>query len=98
MMRKNIALGIMAAGVLCLSGCSALSGLTGTTSTNPTGSTGPTVATTVLGVSVPLHSTVASNCAAGDTNSCAQQANIVSFCAATATIQEAHKACVGAGW
>ena len=100
--KKNGLLTIVCVLALALAGCSGLSGLmgtTGTTASNPTGSAAPALATaTVLEISVPTHSTVAANCAAGDTNSCTQQTNITTFCKATATIQEALKSCVSAGW
>ena len=84
--------------ILACAGCS-LFGSTGSTATNPTGLPDPNlVKQLTLSVSVPEHATVAANCAAGDTNSCSQAADIAAFCKATTAIPEAFRKCVGSNW
>jgi hypothetical protein len=95
---NRIAGALLLAAATALAGCSALTGATTSTPSNPTGSPIATVAPTTLQVSLPLHSMVAANCAAGDVNSCTQESNITAFCKVTTTIQEPFKACVSAGW
>ena len=89
---------LLAGASMMTSSCSLL-GSTGATASNPTGLPAPDVAKQMtLDVAVPLHSTVAANCAAGDTNSCTQMTNIKAFCGSTTAIAEAFKPCVSSGW
>jgi hypothetical protein len=93
----NVAALLMSASLLTTS-CG-LTGSTGSTASNPTGLPAPDLAKQMtLDVAVPLHSTVAANCAAGDTNSCTQMTNIKAFCGSTTAIAEAFKPCVSSGW
>jgi hypothetical protein len=96
---NRIAGAFLLAAATALAGCSGLTGSTGASAANPTGLPAPNVAKQLtLDVAVPLHSTVAANCAAGDTNSCTQMSNVKAFCTATTSIAEAFKPCVSAGW